>query len=207
MALVVQDKSDGVTIVRISQPPATPAAAVTAAVGKLREALGPSAHLSVVLALNRSRVAPADEAYIDRPALAKQVEFVILAATFDPPNASTVGPRTPEPNVALGALAGAAAESGLAKDKVVIALPWFGWDFRCSNAACTSVVPPSGTRATWRGWNLQRSVAYIVGTLTKVLGAKTEVDTETGTAVLRYRDTTGINHVVSYDTPATLAAK
>lgn len=207
VAYVAQDKSDGVTIVRISQPPATPAAAVTAAVGKLREAMGPIAHLSVVLPLNRSRVARVDEGYIDRPALAKHVDFVILIATLDPPNVSAVGPRLPEPNVALGALAGAAAESGLATDKVVIALAWFGWDFRCSNAECSSVLPPSGTRATWRGWNLQRSIAYIIGTLTKVSGAKTEVDTETGTAVLRYRDATGINHVVSYDTPVTLAAK
>jgi hypothetical protein len=222
VAAVAASHADGVTIVRITQSHPTHARAVTVAVARLRDRLAPGAHLSVVLPLNLTRAGHDRNDGIDRAALASLVDFIVLAGTLDPqlhlPCATNDQgfPTTPEPNVPLSALAGAATASGIPSDKVVVALPWFGWDYRlsgCSSdptttmSSCGSVTPPSGTRACWRGWNLQRSVAYIEGTLAALPGAAFHVDRNTATGVLRYNDSTGAPHVVSYDTPKTLEAK
>jgi hypothetical protein len=220
VAAVESSHADGTTIIRITQPEGTAPTAVTAVVGQLRERLA-GKHLSLVLPLNRTQGTGTNHAVhrdaatngIDPAALAEQVDFVILTALLDPvgPAACAPGgvglPRTPEPNVAIGVLGDVAVASGIPPNKVVVALPWFGWDYRCGDPECTTVLPPRGTRACWRGWNLQRSVAYIEGTLAATSGATAKVDAKTGTAVLRYNDSTGVGHVVSYDTPATLTAK
>lgn len=211
--------ADGVHVVAVRhQPPSATATDVTAALRKLGTALelergSDRGWLSVSLPFPNASADPLNSGPFDRRAVAELANCVVLHA-FD----TGLGEAVPRPNIAAAELAeglvASASHDGVPASKTVVALPWFGWDYRCQPGApagtgCT-VAPPPATLATWEGWNLRRSVAYIAGVLTGRPATPgsipTELNSSTMTMQLHYRSH-GSAHVVLYDDPTTLSAK
>ena len=177
---------DGVHVVSMrNQRHATAGSFLPRALASLRVAIGRDAQLSISLPLFAS-----SGEHIDRPAVAQQVDFVVLRALDQ-----NVGSQFPEATIALNTLRSALSESTIPLQKAVIALPWYGWDFRCSNSTAGEcfALPPPNTAATWQGWNVKRSAAYIRDVLAthEATPNKTAVDIS-----LKYSDRRGVLHVV-----------
>ena len=176
--------ADGLHVVAIRAQHEGRSRAVTAAFKQLRTALNDSAQLSVMLPLTPG-------ADVDRAAIADIVDFVVLAA-FD----QNVGSLNPEPNIAIATLKAALKASAKLVEpmKTVVALPWWGYDYRCRSddasgqaAACNSE-PPRGTAAVWHGWNVQRSVAIINVIANRQQVAAPSLNSTTQEMTLRYAD-------------------
>ena len=180
---------DGVHVVSVrNQRNVAAGSFLPRALAHLRGASGPNAQISISLPL----VAPPGE-HIDRRALAREVDFVVLKALDQ-----NVGAHFPKATIALDSLRSALTTSILNLQKAVIALPWYGWDFRCSMllAGECLALPPPHTTATWRGWNVQRSVAYIEDVLATRNGSEPFLNTTTMDMTLKYTDRRGVAHVV-----------
>ena len=180
---------DGVHVVSMRNQRHTNAGSLLPqALAILRAAIGPEAQLSVTLPLS---VSPGE--HIDRPAVARQVDFIVLKALDQ-----NVGSRLPEATIALNALRSALSETTIPLQKAVIALPWYGWDFRCSEftaGECFTLPPPSSA-ATWQGWNVKRSVTFIQDVLATRNGSQASLNKTAMDMHLNYNDRRGVSHVV-----------
>jgi hypothetical protein len=213
-AAAAEPGADGVHVVAIRNQRAGSSSAVTAALQLLRQALSKTSVLSVSLPLSPPLLPPkqapsaTNAASVDREAVAALSDFVVLEA-FD----QCIGASSPHANIELPALARALEASTLAPQKTVVALPWHGWDFRCAEQPAgsgagtgCSVLPPAGRAATWHGWNVQRSAAFIISTLAPQK-APPALNSTAMTRSFNYADSTGARHVVIYDDPGTLREK
>ena len=217
-AYVTAGNADGLNVLAVRhQPHGVGTAAVSAVFGLLRKALPKGAQLSATLPLDNS----GDRAQgVDRAAVAAVCDFIVLAAFDENLDALTSGPNVALPTLVAGIERNAKT---VPLGKLVVALPWFGWDYRCTSArthkGCTAM-PPKGTLATWTGWNVQRSVAYIaqlvangnsgaddVGRGTGSANATRSLNNTTATWSYDYTDITGVEHVIQYDDPQTLRTK
>ena len=179
---------DGVHVVSVRNQRNTAAGSfLPRALAHLRVAIGPTAQLSLTLPV----IVPSRE-HIDRPAVAREVDFVVLRPD------QNVSIRFPKATIALDTLSSVLTTTKLPLRKVVVGLPWYGWDFRCSTfvAGECLALPPPRTAATWRGWNVQRSAAYILNFLGARNGSKAMLNKTTMDMTLKYTDRSGVAHVV-----------
>lgn len=231
---------DGINVVAIRhQSPSVTPSDLAAVFKRMRALLPSSSQLSATLPLTtrNSNTTAAGSAgggtsaiTALAAALAAVTDFVVLAA-YD----LHLGERYPAPNVGLDELEVGIAQltgAGIAAARLVVALPWHGWDYRCGLAAAHSmgsrpgptgsgsgctVAPPAGSLATWHGWNVQRSAAYVAELTGTVAGPATlppsrlqpppALDPASQTMSFGYVDITGAQHVVMYDSDETLARK
>ena len=205
-ATAAANGADGVSVLAVrgqrrTEPAGT---ALVTALQALRRALPHGAQVSATVPWRETAAARA---------AAEQADFIVLAALD-----SCMNTTQPSPNVDLRELVDNLRHleaTGPPPQKAVLALPWYGWDFRCSSAprgiaeglpaSCDST-PPLGTAATWHGWNLQRSIAFISAEL-RPRSAPPLLDNATATKQLAYTDSTGVPHVVMYDDEMTLSRK
>jgi hypothetical protein len=235
-ATVAAAGADGVNILAVRGQRASDGEAADPlgrALAGLRAALGSGAQLSVTLPLPR----PGAPAPPPMPWLG-HADFVVVTALD-----GCMGATHPAPNAGLGQLAVSLRQlrSQLPPSQTVVALPWYGWDFRCrtpgeaptlavppATAAAAAgeggpvssapppspkqqclVLPPAHTPATWEGWNLRRSIAYIAAELVGHAAATTApaFDNSTATWRLEYTDGASTPHVVLFDDPRSLRQK
>ena len=103
------------------------------------------------------------------------------------------------------------ANLSIPASKIVMGLPWYGWDFPCSTndtgAACHVVVPPN---QEWYGWATQVDYSAALRTLADS-GSKLETDNASVTRYFTYTKDSGSvdagRHQLWYDDPVTLQAK
>ena len=205
--------ADGVNILAVRRQSAnsTDVEALGIALRALRQALGDAAQVSASVPLQQ--LASAEWKRLGRDA-SSAADFLVLQA-FD----QCMGAKQPAPSIGLTHLNEALQTAGsiLPLNRIVVALGWHGWDFRCRGAAsqaasgkysyatCVST-PPTG--ASWHGWNVQRSVDYISSQWVRSATVSPPVlDNATATMRLETTDNTGVAHVVLYDNEATLRRK
>jgi hypothetical protein len=185
----------------------TTGAALVKALGALRHALPHGAQVSTTVPWREA-------AGVARNAvLLTNADYIVLAALD-----ACMNSTHPAANIDRSELVGQLQllrASGLPPQKTVIALPWYGWDFRCTLTEQTALkglvtscdsTPPAGTLATWHGWNVQRSIAFISAELLQ--GSSSPwLDNVSATKRLDYTDSSGVAHVVMYDDDFTLSRK
>ena len=212
---------DGLNVVAIRhQSPSVTPADLAAVFKRLRALLPSSSQLSATLPLPARTTAPSAASASTSTALVMALsavaDFVVLAA-YD----LHLGEDRPAPNVGLDELEAGIAQltaAGIATTKLVVALAWHGWDYRCGPARSgCAVAPPAASRATWHGWNVQRSAAFIAELAGAVAGPATlppnrlhpppTLDPVSQTMSFGYVDAAGVRHVVMYDSTETLARK
>jgi di-N-acetylchitobiase len=106
-------------------------------------------------------------------------------------------------------------ELGVPADKVVLGLPWYAYNFPCSNPPPPSIAPVNGTAApqcTLGSWNnggsWQRCYSDVVETLLPLSpGGAYAVDAATNTGVFSYQVNSTVWYQVWFDNPATLTSK
>ena len=241
-ANAAQEGADGVVVsvgpeVNTLSRPAV--AGVTAAIKTLRTALPTGALLAVMVPLHtateasQSRsssssssaaggdIAVAGTFPLDVKALAGACDYLVAQAydqCYGAPAAGT--------NMAIGSIGATVSAFGVAgvpRSKLVVALAWYGWHFKCGPTASASTAssgplhgtvrpcdtrPPATTPAvTWHGWNTQVSYAYIQSFLNSSSKLRAAVDKETESMWLRWTDGAGAMHALAYDNPTTLKAK
>ena len=216
-------------------------AGVTAAIKTLRTALPTGALLAVMVPLHtateasQSRsssssssssssaaggdIAVAGTFPLDVKALAGACDYLVAQAydqCYGAPAAGT--------NMAIGSIGATVSAFGVAgvpRSKLVVALAWYGWHFKCGPTASASTAssghgtvrpcdtrPPATTPAvSWHGWNTQVSYAYIQSFLNSSSKLRAAVDKETESMWLRWTDEAGAMHALAYDNPTTLKAK
>jgi hypothetical protein len=201
--------ADGVNVLAVRgqccQTQADVGEALVKALGYLRRALPHGAQVSATVPWRQTAVAK-------DAVLPGHADFVVLAALD-----SCLNSTQPAANVDLRELVDRLHRlkaAGLPPQKTVLALPWYGWDFRCATSARNAFAdlaagcdptPPAGTVATWHGWNVQRSIAFISAELLQ--RSAPVLDNATATKRFDYVDSTGVQHVVMYDDDATLSRK
>lgn len=208
-ATVATAGADGVNVlaVRGQYRTQTMGAALVRALDALRHALPHGAQVSTTVPWR-------DVAVTENAALLGQTDFIVLTALD-----SCMNSTRPAPNIDVRKLVDQLQHlraAGLPPQKTVLALPWYGWDFRCRVREQTTPkdlsnscdpTPPPGTVASWHGWNVQRSIAFISSELLQKSSDGPVLDNVSANMRLDYADSSNIPHVVIYDDEATLSRK
>ena len=204
LALVQNDGLDGLNL-DIEQYKGKPEP-LTALVTELFHALkGWQKHsqLSFDLAILPSGQA----ASYDHRKLAKVLDFIVPMAYDEPWDTKVAAANSPIAMIAKGVAQYAAA--GVPASKLVIGLPWYGWDYPCSSqAGVCDVVPPAGQ--PWMGWATQIGYSDVMACLHSSGGAIVTTDNVSVTKHFDYAVASGKTagrHQLWYDDPDTLEKK
>jgi len=146
-------------------------------------------------------------AHYDHAALSKVLDFIVPMDYDEPWNTKVAAANSPIGNLAKGVAQ--YIKAGVPAEKLVIGLPWYGWDYPCDKgtpAPGCAVVVPEGQK--WLGWATQVGYANVMKRLPA--GAKPTTDAASDTKHFDYKVPTGKakgRHSVWYDDPETLLRK
>lgn len=195
--------ADGVNVLAVRDPHSDQVgSALVKALQALRRALPRGAQVSATVPWRGA---------ISARTAAGHADYIVLAALD-----SCVNSTHPAPNIDMRELVNRLRNLravGPPPQKTVVALPWYGWDFRCRTSRSShnrlsgcDASPPVETAATWHGWNLQRSIAFISAELIQ-RSTPPVLDNLSVTKRLNYTDSSGVFHEVLYDDEVTLSRK
>ena len=144
--------------------------------------------------------------HYDHKALAKVLDFIVPMAYDEPWSSHVAAANSPIHNLNVGI--SQYAELGVPASKLVIGLPWYGWDYPCvAKEGVCHVDPPAGS--PWFGWATQIGYSDIIK-LQQSAGGPISMDAPTVTKYFDYNATSGKSrgrHQVWYDDPQTLQSK
>jgi di-N-acetylchitobiase len=179
---------------------------LTALVTELRAALtaaSPEYQLSFDLGIGPKGQASG----YDHLALSRQMNFTVPMAYDECWGTKQATANSPIDRLKLGM--DDYSSLGVPASKLVLGLPWYGWDFPCTEASgdVCSVDPPAGK--PWYGYATQVGYTDVLklANNSSLRPTTAVLDTESMTQHFDYVATSGQRHQVWYDDPTTLATK
>ena len=144
--------------------------------------------------------------HYDHKALAEVLDFIVPMAYDEPWGSHVAAANSPIRNINAGIAQ--YAKLGVPASKLVIGLPWYGWDYPCVAKEGECVVkPPAGS--PWYGWATQVGYSNVIKQL-HAGGGPVSMDTATVTKHFDYMVSGGKSpgrHQLWFDDPDTLEAK
>ena len=213
LALVQHDGLDGLNldIERYTGAPEP----LTALVAELYHALK-GWHAESQLSFDLSILPAGQAAHYDHGKLATVLDFIVPMAYDEPWNTKVAAANSPIATIGKGIAQYAAA--GVPASKLVIGLPWYGWDYPCNTTqtgGVCDVVPPAGQ--PWNGWATQIGYADAMARLHSTPGAVVTTDSVSVTkhfdytaavaASSRNPAAAGRRNEIWFDDPSTLQKK
>ena len=144
--------------------------------------------------------------HYDHKALAEVLDFIVPMAYDEPWGSHVAAANSPIHKIRTGIAQ--YAKLGVPASKLVIGLPWYGWDYPCVTKEGLCVVKPPGGQP-WFGWATQVGYSNVMKQL-QTGGGPVSTDAVTVTKHFDYTVSGGKSpgrHQLWYDDPETLQRK